>query len=64
MKKVDFQKLIQRRLEISGQRLTAKERKALQADVKLLNQQADRLGVLDSMDVEPAMIYFPEGRKR
>jgi hypothetical protein len=64
MKKKDAQKPTQQRREISGLRLNAKERKALQASWKQVNELSDRLGLFDPMDGESPMIFFPEERKR
>jgi hypothetical protein len=47
-------------LEIPGIKLNAKEREALQAAVKAFNEQSERLGLLDPLDAEPAVIFFAE----
>ena len=48
----------------SDLKLNPKERKTLQSAVKLLNVQVERLGLLDPLDVEPAMIFFPKEEQR
>lgn len=60
MKKAGAKKSERFILRISGIRLKAKEMEAFKASVKILNQQADRLGFLDPMEIEPAMIYSAE----
>jgi hypothetical protein len=47
-------------LEIPGIKLTAKEREALQAAVKIFHEQSEQLGLLDPLDAEPAVIFFAE----
>ena len=47
-------------LEIPGIKLNAKEREALQAAVKVFHEQSERLGLLDPLDAEPAVIFFAE----
>jgi hypothetical protein len=51
-------------VDIAGPRLNAKERKALQASWKQVNELSDRLGLFDPMDGESPMIFFAEERKR
>lgn len=51
-------------LEISRIKLNSKEREALQAAVKVLNEQSEQLGLLDPLEVEPAIIFFAEEGKR
>ena len=51
-------------VDIAGLRLNAKERKALQASWKQVNELSDRLGLFDPMDGESPMIFFAEERKR
>ena len=51
-------------LEISRIQLNSKEREALQAAVKVLNEQSEQLGLLDPLEVEPAIIFFAEEGKR
>jgi hypothetical protein len=51
-------------VDTAGLRLNAKERKALQASWKQVNELSDRLGLFDPMDGESPMIFFPEERKR
>lgn len=64
MKKAEPQKLSQRVFKISRVRLKVKEMKTFQASVNLINEQANQLGLLDPLDAEPAIIYFPEEEKR
>ena len=40
--------------------MNAKERKALQGAVKVFHEQSERLGLLDPLDAEPAVIFFAE----
>lgn len=47
-------------LEIPGIKLNAKEREALRAAVKAFNEQSERLGLLDPLGAEPAVIFFAE----
>jgi hypothetical protein len=49
---------------IPGSRLSAKEREALQAAVKVLNEQNEQLGLLDPLGAEPAIIFVAEEGKR
>ncbi len=51
-------------LEIPGIKLDGKEKEALQAAVKVLHEQSEQLGLLDPLDVEPALIFFAEEGKR
>lgn len=51
-------------LRIPGIRLNAKEREALQAAVKVLNEQNEQIGLLDPLDAEPATFFFAEEGKR
>ena len=48
----------------SGLKLNPQEIKTLQSAVKLLDEQAERLGLLDPLDAEPAMIFFAEEEQR
>ena len=64
MKKKDANKPTQQGGETSGLRLNAKERKALRASWKQVNELSDRLGLFDPMDGESPMIFFAEERKR
>ncbi len=41
-----------------------KERGALQADLQLLKEQVESLGILDPLELEPAIIYFPVEEKK
>ena len=47
-----------------GGSANAREKKALQAAVRVLNEQSERLGLLDPLDAEPATLFFVESRKR
>ncbi len=51
-------------LEISRIKLNSKEREALQAAVKILNEQSEQLGLLDPLEAEPAILFFAEEGKR
>ena len=51
-------------LKIPPITLNAKEQEALQAAVKVLNEQNDELGLLDPLGAEPATIFFAEEEKR
>ena len=51
-------------LEIPGIKLSAKERKGLQAAVMVFKEQSEQLGLLDPLDAEPAVIFFAEEGKR
>jgi hypothetical protein len=64
MKKAGVKKPEQLILKISGIRLKPKEMEEFKASVKILNEQADRLALLDPMEIEPAMIYSAEEGKR
>jgi hypothetical protein len=48
----------------SGLKFNPQEIKTLQSAVKLLDEQAERLGLLDPLDAEPAMIFFAEEEKK
>lgn len=41
-------------------RRTRRERQALKASVERIADQAQSLGLLDPLDVEPAVVYIPE----
>jgi hypothetical protein len=43
-------------------KLNRKELKALKVSVKFLNEQADRLGLLDPLETEPAMVFLAKGK--
>ncbi len=44
--------------------LSPKEKKALKKSIQALNSQADALGVLDPLDLEPVLIYaLKEGQE-
>ena len=45
---------------IEAERVPSAATPATSAPVESLREQADRLGVLDPLDVEPAHIYVPE----
>jgi len=64
MKKAGAKKSERLILRISGIRLKPKEKEEFKASVKILNEQADRLALLDPMEIEPAMIYSAEEGKR
>jgi hypothetical protein len=51
-------------LEIPGIRVNSKEMEALQAAVKVLNEQSGQLGLLDPLEAEPAIIFSAEEGKR
>lgn len=51
-------------LKIKGVRVNAQEKKALQAALRLLDEQSERLGILDALDAEPATVFFAEEGKR
>jgi len=51
-------------LRIPTLRLNPKEMEALEGSVKILNEEAERLGLLDPMEIEPATIYSAEEGKR
>lgn len=42
---------------------TRRERQALKASVQRIADQAESLGVLDPLDVEPAVVYIPENHE-
>jgi hypothetical protein len=42
--------------------LSPEELKIWEASVKFLEEQADRLGLLDPLDTEPAMIFLAQGK--
>ena len=54
----------QQSVDTARSRLNAKERKALQASWKQVNELSDRLGLFDPMDGESPMIFFAEEGKR
>ena len=58
MKKAIRPKPLKRDLPISEIQLKGKEKKALLASVQQLDEQCDRLGLLDPTDSEPAILYF------
>ena len=60
MKKAGAKKSERLILKISGIRLKPKEMEDFKASVEVLNEQADWLGLLDPIELEPAMIYSAE----
>ena len=56
--KTDVPRKRQRKKDVSPHPM-GKERGALQADLQLLQEQVESLGVLDPLELEPALIYFP-----
>jgi hypothetical protein len=64
MKKTEERRTAEFIQRIPGNRLSAKERKALQAAVKVLHQQNERLGLLDPLGAEPATIFVAGEGKR
>jgi hypothetical protein len=50
--------------KIPGVRVNSREKKALQAALKVLNEQSRRLGILDALDAEPAIVFSAEEGKR
>jgi len=64
MKKTEERRTAEFTRKIPGIRLNAKEREALQAAVKVLNEQNEQLGLLDPLDAEPATLFFAEEGKR
>ncbi|MDP1992540.1 MAG: hypothetical protein Q8K00_16145 [Syntrophales bacterium] len=64
MKKTEEWKTAEFIRKIPGIRLNVKESEALQAAVKVLNEQNEQLGLLDPLDTEPATIFFAEEGKR
>ena len=64
MKKTEEWKTAEFIRNIPGIVLNAKEREALQAAVKVLNEQNEQLGLLDPLDADPAIIFFAEEGKR
>ena len=64
MKKTEERRTAEFTRKIPGIRLNAKEREALQAAVKVLNEQNEQLGLLDPLDAESATIFFAEEGKR
>ncbi len=51
-------------LKIEGVKVNPREKKALQAGLRLLNEQSERLGILDALDAEPATVFFAEEGKQ
>ena len=64
MKKAAEPKTEEFTLKIPRITLNAKEQEALQAAVKVLNEQNEQLGLLDPLDAEPATLFFAEEGKR
>lgn len=64
MKKAEESRTEKFMLEISRIKLNSKEREALQAAVKILNEQSEQLGLLDPLETEPAILFFAEEGKR
>ncbi|MDO9210003.1 MAG: hypothetical protein Q7V48_04540 [Deltaproteobacteria bacterium] len=64
MKKAEGSRTEKFMLEISRIKLNSKEREALQAAVKILNEQSEQLGLLDPLEAEPAILFFAEEGKR
>jgi len=57
MKKERAGKPGNRHKKTPGRRMGARETRTLRASLKRLHEQADQLGLLDPVEVEPAMIY-------
>lgn len=57
MKKINSRGKTGKKQIFSDLKLNPQELKTLQPAVKLLNEQAERLGLLDPLDAEPAMIF-------
>lgn len=51
-------------LKISRIKLNSKELEALQAAVEVFNEQSEKLGLLDPLEAEPAILFFAEEGKR
>ena len=64
MKKTDANKIGESLLNISKLQLSSKEKEALQAALKVLDEQSEKLGLLDPMEAEPAVFFFAEEGKR
>lgn len=64
MKKAAEPKTEEFTLKIPGITLNAKEQEELQAAQKVLSEQSDKLGLLDPMEAEPAIVFFAEEGKR
>ncbi len=64
MKKTEESRTAEFIRKIPGVRMSAKERDALQAAVKVLNEQNEQLGLLDPLDAEPATLFVAgEGKQ-
>ena len=44
--------------------LSPKEKKALKNSIQVLNNQADALGIMDPLELEPVLIYSLKERKK
>jgi hypothetical protein len=64
MKKTIQAKPSKRPLPIPWLPLKSKEKKALLSSVQQLDEQCDRLGLLDPTDSEPVILYSPQEGKR
>jgi hypothetical protein len=45
-------------------RLSLKDKKALKNSIQALNDQADALGILDPLELEPVLIYSLKERQK
>ena len=64
MKKALVRKIRRRLEEPPGIPLKGKEKQAFRASVQQLDEQCERLGLLDATDVEPAILFSVlEGEK-
>jgi hypothetical protein len=62
MKKKTAPKATHLEMMIPGLQLSAQEKKELEAAMEGLNRQAQMLGLLEPLDAEPSLIFFPEER--
>jgi hypothetical protein len=64
MKKTEERRREKFFLGISRVRLNAGEKEALQAAAKVFHEQSRRLGLLDPLEAEPAILFFAGEGKR
>jgi len=64
MKKTEERRREKFFLGISRVRLNAREKEALQAAAKVFQEQSRRLGLLDPLEAEPAILFFAGEGKR
>lgn len=64
MKKPNKKNKTKQEKKIATVKLSPKELRTLKESVKIMNEQSERLGLLDPLDAEPAMIFMAQRGRR